>query len=72
MDVMDVDENWKVKTLLLGGLIGTLTGLGAAYLLIRQAERAGEMPKLGAREGAKLGVGLLSILRQLGELGEGG
>ncbi|HEY42648.1 MAG TPA: hypothetical protein G4O11_01570, partial [Anaerolineae bacterium] len=44
---MDVNPNWKTKTLLIGSIIGALTGLGAAYLLIQQAERRGEQPKIG-------------------------
>lgn len=69
---MDANGNWKTKTLLLGGVVGALTGLGAAYLLIQRAEDRGEQPKLGTGEGVKLGLWILGLLRQVGELGEGG
>ncbi len=68
---MEPDGNWKTKALLLGGLIGALTGVGAAYLFIRQAEISGQQPKLGTGEGIKLGLGVLGLLRRIGELGEG-
>lgn len=69
---MDVDPNWKTKTLLFGSIIGALTGLGAAYLLIQQAERQGEQPKIGTGEGLRLGMGVLGLLKRVGELGQGG
>jgi len=72
MDIMDEEGNWKATTLLLGAIIGALTGLGAAYLLIKRAESRGEQPKLGAGEGVKLGLWVLGLLKRVGELGEGG
>jgi hypothetical protein len=72
MDIMDAEPNWKTKTLLIGSIIGALTGLGAAYLLVRQAERQGEPPKIGTGEGLRLGMGVLGLLRHVGELGQGG
>jgi hypothetical protein len=71
MDIMDMDPNWKTKTLLFGSIIGALTGLGAAYLLIQQAERQGEQPKIGTGEGLRLGMGVLGLLKHVGELGQG-
>jgi hypothetical protein len=71
MDIMDLESNWKTKTLLIGSIIGALTGLGAAYLLIQQAERRGEQPKIGTGEGLRLGMGVLGLLKHVGELGQG-
>jgi hypothetical protein len=68
---MDEDPNWKTKIFLFGGIIGALTGLGAAYLLVQQAERQGEQPRIGTGEGIKLGMGVLGLLRRVGELGQG-
>lgn len=63
--------NWKVRVLLLGGLAGALTGLAAAYLLVRRAEDRGVEPRLQAGEGIRLGLLVLGLLRQVAALTEG-
>ncbi len=68
---MTDDDNWKAKTLLVGVLIGALTGLGAAYLIVRRAEASETRPRLTAGLGMQLGMMLLGVLRQIGRLGEG-
>ena len=67
---MNEDPNWKVKTILLGGVIGALTGVGAAYLITQRAEREGEPPRLGAGEGFRVGMTLLGLLRQIAQSGQ--
>ena len=69
---MAEDSNWKARTLIVGALAGALTGLGVAYVLIQRAEQEGEMPKLRSSEGIRLGMGVLGLLRQVGQLGAGG
>ena len=64
-------DNWKTKVLLIGGLVGLLTGLGAAYLLIQRAQREDAPPELTAGEGVKLGLLVLGLLRQVTQLGDG-
>jgi len=64
-------ENWRLKVLIIGGIVGVLTGLGAAYLLIKRAEREDTTPQLGAGEGVKLGLLVLGLLKQVASLGEG-
>lgn len=68
---MEPESNWKSKTLIVGALIGAISGLGAAYMLIQRAERRGAVPSLGAGEGLKIGLWVLGLLRQVGELGGG-
>lgn len=65
-------DNWKAKTLLIGALIGALTGLGAAYLIVRRAEASHTRPRLTAGLGMQMAMLLLGLLRQIGRLGEGG
>ena len=55
--------------MLLGGVLGALTGVVAAYLLIRRSEDGEQPPKIGAGEGVRLGLLLLGLLRQVTELG---
>lgn len=61
-----MNSNWRAKALIIGGAVGALTGLGAAYLMI---QRADEPPKVGATDGVKLGLLILGLVRQVGELG---
>lgn len=65
------DANWKPKVLLIGGAVGLLAGLGAAYLLVQRAEREQTKPVLNLVEGVKLGLLVLGLLRQVSQLGEG-
>ncbi len=60
---MSDDRDWKRQTLLVGALIGALTGVGVAYVLIRRAEEQGEPLRIGAGEGVRLGMGVLGLLR---------
>jgi hypothetical protein len=67
----ELTNNWKPQALILGGIIGTLLGLGAAYLLIQRAEKENQPLKLTAGEGIKLGLLALGTLRQITQLGGG-
>lgn len=67
---MEQDTQWKTKTLIIGGVIGALMGLGTAYLLTQRAEREGETLKLGTGEGIRLGMLALGMLRQVASLGD--
>ena len=66
-----MDSGWKAKVLLIGGLVGALTGLGAAYVIISRSQEHDEPPKIGAGDGVRLGLLLLGLVRQIGELGAG-
>ncbi len=57
----------KPKILVIGAIIGALTGVGAAYLLLQRADEDGLEMTPG--EGVKLGVTILSFLRQITQLG---
>lgn len=65
------EEQWKTKVLIIGGVVGVLTGLFGAYLLIQNADRRDATPELSAGEGVKLGVLVLGLLRQVAQLGTG-
>jgi hypothetical protein len=64
------EENWKMKTLIVGVVLGAATGLGAAYLLTRRAEERGERLAISSKEGLKLGVLIAGVLRSIITLGE--
>ena len=64
------DTSWKAKTLIIGTVIGALTGLGAAFLLTQRAERSGKPLTITTGQGVKLGMLLTSLLRSILNLGE--
>ena len=66
---MDENQSWKMKTFIIGAIIGTLTGLGAAYMIIQRAQADNTQPKVTAGEGVKIGLGVLGLLRLVSEIG---
>jgi len=68
---MEETGNWKMKTFIIGAVIGTLTGLGAAYMIIQRAQVENTQPKVTPGEGIKIGLGVLGLLRLVAEIGNG-
>ncbi len=68
---MDENGSWRSKTLVLGAVLGALTGLVAAYLLVQRADQQEQPPELSTGEGIKVGLLLLGLLRQIAQLAEG-
>jgi hypothetical protein len=64
------DGSWKVKALLVGGAIGALAGIGAAFLLTRRAEQQGQRLAITPAKGVQLGVLVAGLLRSILSLGE--
>ncbi len=60
----------KGRTLIFGALIGAVTGLMAAMLLNRRAEKGERETALTTGEGLKLGVLVLGLLRAIGSLAD--
>jgi hypothetical protein len=57
--------------LAIGGVVGALLGLGAAYLYVRAAEeaRGGEPPQVETGDAVRVGLSLLGLVRMITELG---
>jgi len=64
------DNSWKVKALVVGGVIGALTGVGAAFLLTRRAEQEGKPLSISTGKGVQLGMLIAGLLRSILSLGE--
>jgi hypothetical protein len=58
------------RVLVFGALIGAATGLVAALMLQRRAERAGTEISLSAGEGIQLGVMIMGLLRAVAALAD--
>jgi gas vesicle protein len=58
------------KVLLFGALIGAATGLAAALILQRRAEKTGNEITLSTGEGIQLGVMIMGLLRAISSLGD--
>lgn len=63
-------ENWKTKALIIGGVLGLVSGLFAAFLLIQRSDQKQQKPQLKAKDGVKVGMGLLGVLRLISDLGD--
>jgi len=60
----------KSRTLLFGALVGAFTGLIAAMLLNRRAEKEGIETAITTGEGLKLGMLVVGLLRAIASLGD--
>jgi hypothetical protein len=60
----------KSRMLFFGALIGAITGLIAAMLLNRRAEKSEKEAALTAGEGLKLGMLVFGLLRAIASLGD--
>jgi phage protein U len=58
------------RILLFGALIGAVTGLAAALILQRRAEKTGTEISLSTGEGIQLGVMVMGLLRAISSLGD--
>ncbi len=62
--------NRNSKVLLFGALIGAATGLVAAMMLQRRAEKTGTEVTISSGEGIQLGVMIMGLLRAISALGD--
>ena len=60
----------KSKTMMLGALIGAATGLIAAMLINRRAEKGERETAITPGEGLKLGVLVFGLLRAIASLND--
>jgi len=66
----EVVDNQKLVTLAIGGIIGALIGLAAAYLLWSNAEKSGGEIQVSAGEGISLSLLVMGLLRQVAKIGD--
>jgi nitrate reductase gamma subunit len=64
------DTSWTIQTLVIGGVLGALVGVGAAFLLTKRAEQKGEKLSMTTGQGVKLGMLLAGLMRSILTLGD--
>ncbi len=64
--------NWKTMALVVGAVVGAATGLAAAFVLVRRAERSGESLNVSTGEGLRLGLLVMGLLREVAALPDRG
>lgn len=67
-----MELDWRRKAFILGGVLGAMLGVGAAYIYINAAEESGETPEVTPGTAVTIGLSLLALLRQVAAIGEGG
>ena len=60
----------RSRTLIMGALVGAFTGLIAAMLLNRRADKSETGTAITAGEGMKLGMLVFGLLRAISSLGD--
>jgi hypothetical protein len=68
--VEGTDNSWKIQTLVIGGVLGALVGVGAAFLLTKRAEQKGTSLAITPGKGVQLGVMVAALLRSILSLGD--
>ncbi len=61
-------SDWKTKTFIIGGVIGLLAGIFAAHIVIQQSEKRQTLPVVTAKDGVKVGLGLLTFFRLVSDI----
>jgi hypothetical protein len=57
--------DWRTKTFVIGGAVGAVLGLSAAYIYVNSVEKEGAQPEIQPGEVVGLGLALLAILRRI-------
>ncbi len=62
--------NWKTKTLLVGTIVGAVTGAVAAMVLVKRAEQTQTTPHITANDGVKIGMSAMGLVRMIADMGK--
>ncbi len=69
--MLEENNNWKTKTLIISAIIGAFVGLGTGYLLTRTAEEnGGQPPKITTGDAIKASLGIFGVVRGIVALGD--
>ncbi len=62
-------EPWKIRILVTGGVLGAMAGLLSAFLMVKKSEVTETQPQITASDGAKIGIGILGLVKLISDLG---
>jgi len=60
----------NTKILVIGGVIGLLSGLLSAYLLIQRSTQSEKELRITPGEGVKVGMGVLGVMKLISDIGD--
>ncbi|HZY44113.1 MAG TPA: hypothetical protein VFF70_05110 [Anaerolineae bacterium] len=67
-------NDWKTRTMIVGGILGGLAGVVAAMMFIRSGEASGTerrgRPRVQPRSALQVGIGLMGLLQKISGLAE--
>lgn len=67
-------NDWKTRTMIVGGILGGLAGVVAAMMFIRSGEASGTKrrgrPRVQPRSALQVGIGLMGLLQKISGLAE--
>jgi hypothetical protein len=66
---MEEKGNWKTLAYVIGGAAGLITGLAAAYIMIKKQETHDGQLSINTGEGFKIGMGVVGLLKLISESG---
>lgn len=70
-ELTNANDNWKIKTLILGAALGALLGAATAYLFARTAEESGgKPPKISTGDAIRAAIGIIGVMRGIASLGD--
>lgn len=67
---MNQKNSSSSKILFLGGLIGLISGVVAAYLLLQKSHENEDKLSITAGDGVKVGLSVLGVLKLISDLGD--
>jgi len=61
----------KIVTLIIGGVIGAALGVLIAFFFHKQIQQNNNRLKITPRQGVKVGMGLVNLVRSIFDMGRG-
>lgn len=71
LNITQGDENWQMRVLVVGGVLGAMLGLMTSWLLVRTArETRGGPPAITTGDALKVGITAIGLIRSIAALGD--